>query len=801
MGPAEMASVSLIWLVLLGGGMLPLGGAPLPLDPALSAIAPPECIWYASFSGHGPADPQSKNQTEQLLAEPQVQRFFAEIESQVMKAVDRASAQGPEQQVLAKQVPILARTVLSRPVAIYVESVEISGERADVEAAFVLNAGDQRAATEAAIEELFKLDPEKLAKLQPDTVAGVEWRRLPEQPKAPTIRFGWKENYFIIAVGEKTATTVVERMKGTPPQWLTDLRKEHPVPREISLGYLNVAEILELVRPFVQAKDPKAWPAIGALGLTSVTAAHGVTGYDAEAIVSEAHLVTEGRPGLLGLLPYKPLAEDDLQVIPKESLLAFAFRINASEAWERYVEIARNMQPGVDEEIQRDMARIEQQIGVDIRRDLIDALDEAWVAYLPSGDLMTSWMSAAAAVRVKDSARLSEGVAKIVRAVKAELDRGPAEAAISESKFGEHTLYSVQFTRQPVPVSPSWCVGDKWLVVGLSPQSVRAALERKAEDSLAADEAIRQTLEREGAAALSYQNTPQFVRSAYPWLQMGIQMGSAQLRQQGIEFDASLMPSSEVIVKHLRPGIATLYFADDGFHYQSHHSVPGAGNLAAMAPVGAALLLPAITSARAAAFQARDMNNLKMISLGMLNYHDTRGEFPTNVYSEDGKPLLSWRVRLLPYMEQQALFDQFHLDEPWDSEHNRKLLEQMPELFASDGDPNPGKTRLQAMAGPDTIFPGDEKLRIQDVTDGTSQTMTFVQVSPERSVEWTKPDDLEFDEEDPFAGLDSAGGFIAAFCDGSVRRLSTSIDPEAMKAVVTRAGGEVVEHEALHSPR
>ena len=85
-----------------------------------------------------------------------------------------------------------------------------------------------------------------------------------------------------------------------------------------------------------------------------------------------------------------------------------------------------------------------------------------------------------------------------------------------------------------------------------------------------------------------------------------------------------------------------------------------------------------------AARRAQSMNNLKQFALAMHNYHDTNGKFPAaSSFDKDGKPLLSWRVHVLPYLEQAELYKQFHLDEPWDSEHNKKLIEKMPNVLAS----------------------------------------------------------------------------------------------------------------------
>ena len=81
----------------------------------------------------------------------------------------------------------------------------------------------------------------------------------------------------------------------------------------------------------------------------------------------------------------------------------------------------------------------------------------------------------------------------------------------------------------------------------------------------------------------------------------------------------------------------------------------------------------------------------------MHNYDSTHGSLPPHaIYGKDGKPLLSWRVLILPYIEEQALYEQFHLDEPWDSPHNEPLLRQIPRCYRSplDGGSAEGLTNV-----------------------------------------------------------------------------------------------------------
>jgi hypothetical protein len=230
-------------------------------------------------------------------------------------------------------------------------------------------------------------------------------------------------------------------------------------------------------------------------------------------------------------------------------------------------------------------------------------------------------------------------------------------------------------------------------------------------------------------------------------------------------------------------------------------SAGGGSQIASVGVIGVlvALLLPAVQAAREAARRNMSLNNTKQLMLAYHNYHDTQKKLPAHaIYSKDGKPLLSWRVALLPYLEGGELYKQFHLDEPWDSEHNRKLIPLMPLYFAgtsSSLDPSLGKTNYLAPVGDGMVFDGTSVgAGFADIKDGMSNTIMILEVDDESAVEWTKPDDWELDPKDPLKGLGGmrAGVFIAGFADGHAAGIATEIDPKVFKAMLTKDGGEVV---------
>jgi hypothetical protein len=204
----------------------------------------------------------------------------------------------------------------------------------------------------------------------------------------------------------------------------------------------------------------------------------------------------------------------------------------------------------------------------------------------------------------------------------------------------------------------------------------------------------------------------------------------------------------------------------------------------------------------------KSQNNLHQIGIALHIFHDVyKGFPPAAMCDRQGKPCLSWRVAILPYIEQEALYNQFKLDEPWDSAHNIKLLAQMPKIYAPVGmkTKEPGLTFYQgfvadpklggehATAWETTLAPnspfGAQGIRILSITDGTSNTIFVVEAG--EAVPWTKPVDLPYDPNKPLPKLGGVfkEGFNALLVDGSVLFAPRDFDVKTLRLLITRADG------------
>ena len=215
-----------------------------------------------------------------------------------------------------------------------------------------------------------------------------------------------------------------------------------------------------------------------------------------------------------------------------------------------------------------------------------------------------------------------------------------------------------------------------------------------------------------------------------------------------------------------------------------------------------ALLLPAVQKVREAASRIRCSNSLKQVGLALHNYHSSYEMFPPGQYNgiavQNNRGYWNragWWQMILPYCEQDNLYRQFKLDEPWDSKHNLKLLANMPKVYQAPGAKTKNKygTFYQVFAGKGAMFEGKTGLKLADISDGTSNTIMVAEAVAD--VPWTKPEDIPFDPKKAvkLTPVGSGASANAAMVDGAVRAISTSIDEKTLKALITRNGGEVVD--------
>jgi Protein of unknown function (DUF1559) len=221
-----------------------------------------------------------------------------------------------------------------------------------------------------------------------------------------------------------------------------------------------------------------------------------------------------------------------------------------------------------------------------------------------------------------------------------------------------------------------------------------------------------------------------------------------------------------------------------------------------LALLGAALLLPAISSARTSARNAQSANNLKQIAIALHNYHDVYQSFPpAYVADSEGKPLYSWRVLILPFLEQTPLYEQFDKTKAWDAPENLAISGMMISTFKSPNSTAPtlNGTNYYCVIGPRTIFPGSTGTNMASIRDGTSNTLMILESEEISATSWAAPIEFDITKQPLMFGTGvgqiqpiQPGGIHVMLADGSVRFMPIAQANALLPAMIDRADGQVI---------
>lgn len=214
----------------------------------------------------------------------------------------------------------------------------------------------------------------------------------------------------------------------------------------------------------------------------------------------------------------------------------------------------------------------------------------------------------------------------------------------------------------------------------------------------------------------------------------------------------------------------------------------------------AAIMKQTLNKLRVGSVRQVRLNRLRQLALAMLNYESACKCFPPRYKAgKADKPLLSWRVLILPFLGQNEFYQKFKLDEPWNSEHNLKLVSQMPEVFwdpdpSSTGNNLEGKTIFQVPVGDGFLFNDSQSTQFKDITDGSSNTLLIASVAHKHAVPWTQPADWEVDLKDATAKLRDQGRARVEVirCDGSAEAISLDKSATFWRRFLMRADGEIL---------
>lgn len=812
-GPAELVTLLIVGLSLGGAGGLPLSTPPLPPDPVLMRVAPDACLFHLETAGLAVPQADTKNLTERMLADPEMREFLGKIAGQVMAVLRQRPPAGPES---AEAITTLLEAALTRPMALTIEKFQPPSPEGppQVVASLVIRVGDRGDAIEKAASWLAGSMP---LGFEPVQVGGRAWQRLARGGDLmEAVSWGVNDGSFVMTVGAGALESVVGRLNDAgrrAPAWKAAIEKRLPLARQGTLTYFNAGEALRIAISLPAPDRDKLLAFLAASGLGTLETVGAVSGLTAEAFAAHTWLGFDGPPSGIFAAPATGIGREQLARIPADATMVQAWSLDLSATLATVLRIVEATEPGAAEALRSNLEKVRAVAGFDIDTHLLKPLGPDWtVLSVPAPGGMLPGVAIIAGVRDRATfAKTHKALLGIAR--NAAAAGGDVQLAIREISYRDHTLFCLESAApgMPIPITPSWCLTEDALIVTLSPQLLKTLLARDvAKGGIEGVAEVKQALGGREPALVGMVDPVWLLGSLCGLYEMALPMSRGLLREQGLEIDLPQLPPASAIMPFARPQVGTIRHEADGIIIETSGTIPlgpltagggVAGISPASTPVLIALLLPAVQSAREAARRTVTMNNFRQVVLAMQMYESTHGRFPSQaICDKEGKPLLSWRVMLLPYLEAGNLYEQFRLDEPWDSEHNLKLVERMPAVYGDPAAPElaaRGLTTVQVLTGKDTLFSAPDKAPTAgSVSDGLSRTLAIVEARPDKAVPWTAPDDIEFDPEAPLAGVGNprrAGGlFTSAMFDGSVRVLTPDVAPEVFKATVTPNGGESV---------
>jgi prepilin-type processing-associated H-X9-DG protein len=807
--------------------------APRGAGAAMARYVPREdLVLYIECAGlDAHADAWKKTAAYKMLNETTLGRMLEDVAAQT---IDQAQAAGPGQVVAGADVVALAEHAVRRG---FVFGLCMK-KGANAPSAVVL------AVRDAARSDTFRRLIGKIPPLnEPNAKSEARpgGRKVTVSPQG--VEWWYEKDDAVIAMARPGGgNAALDALSGKAPG-----AADHPTRVElaraeggfqpISLAFFDMGALPPLPPQAVQ---------LGLDGLKRIDYRWGLQG---EAMVTVIGLsAPKPRKGLLALLDQPAIDPKTMPPVPADQGSYTVLSADPVKLYDQVMALVKLSNPNAEAQAHQISEAFRSRTGLRLREDLLSKIGPRMAFYVDpvkvnaGGGLLDIWFHVprvTLVAEVKDMASFSKTFDQLITVANRELkaagglfrgrpgEQGQAKPGTETAEFrrlrGANPGYMLSVPPAALPTPAGLRVtillGRSHLVLSTAPAAARAALAAEGQPTRAGSDLGRLPA---GLIVLNRSDPRPDVPDLLVNIPSLVQIiGGLATSSQGnpggpprpgaggrptfrLLIDPSEIPDADALRKYFFPTTVTAAVDDKGAKVTTREAFLSLNlNMAGgtSAPVMVALLLPAVQSAREAARRAQCVNNLKQIGLAMHNYHDANGHFPRAVADKKGKALLSWRVAILPYIEQQALYEKFKLDEPWDSPHNRELIQYMPNTYTcpSRSGPEPGTTTYRAFVGNGALFEAAQDTNIANVLDGTSNTLMVVEAK--EAVPWTKPDDLPFDPQKPGdlfgCGSPHPGGFNALFADGSVRFLKNSINAMVLRALITRAGGEVVAADAF----
>ena len=784
------------------------------LSSKVSSAAPDSCLTWYQWANPYNANAASENALDRMMAEPDVNKFCKDFTDKLgqLPAILIPDGAPPQLRAAAATIaPQLIDGILRNQGCFFVEGFELTPGQVpnNLKLGLVLELGDNADKTIQAISSLLRITDAPLEKLAFGDLNGLKITMPPNGPFA-TVGMVQHDGYLVAATSVEMTKQIVDRMKrGQVTGWLNKMQTEQKHVRTAVLGTMDVAALKNQLMPLANEQVVKT---IKALGLNNLEKLEFSGGYAQTDYAQQLKIKFDGAPtGIFATFGDQGITDKDLAHFPADSFAAMAFSIDGRKVLDEFTNILVQLDPDAAKNVASGMIEIQSDTGIDLRK-LFSNVGPTFTLHNGYSDGLLS--GAQFRTTIQDPAWFEKTIESAMQLV--QMKAGVPLSVDSIEQNGK-TVKTMHFGGMPIPVEPSWMMNGDQMTMTLFPSVMASASKPDLVTPLIKEKSfapylhlLKPASSDEKVIAFSYMETNRGYEVLYTYACLASAAGknmlagpleqslplpfsSEQIAKVKAHLSDLQLPSCRSIVKHLTPQVGVVRKEKEAIVFEMHSPIATSNLSVATTGIAIGMILPAVQTVREAARRTTSMNNLRQLTLASHNYESAYLRFPSGDGPvKPGGPAVSWRVKILPYIEENNLYQQYNFDEPWDSENNMKIAKQMPATFMNPQSiAQEGFTVYRGIGGVSGIMGVNAEgesvgRRFRDISDGASNTIMFVECPDQMAVPWTKPD----------GGINPAkisprqlqgnfiGGFNTSFCDGSTRFIETSLDTETFKALL-----------------
>ncbi|MEQ1904837.1 MAG: DUF1559 domain-containing protein [Pirellulaceae bacterium] len=814
-----ISELILMMFPFLFGAGLPTGMPPGPDDPVLMALISSDHVGFAYWPGMAAVDGNA-NPTEKFMAQPELGAFVKRAREALLAEVKESLVDAlPESNdAMAAVIDEIAWGQMYRPtLTVMTDYKPLDGNgKPFLGFAFVNQLGEKT----ADVTKHFKAWAAAARKDDAESVTtenGIEFVELNVNRSLPPFKLTVRDGYLLFGTDVKwmASCTLKENANAPKSELLTKIEKELAVERRSSVAYVNMSKLKELLPERDQFADFDMMIPYLTKQLENVQSISFVTGLDSRGFLTRAKFDVKAGETVMNLLPSRPLSPELLEALPGNLTGGVAMRLSPSQFLDD-LKVQVESATGEGRAFEQMLESSNDFLGVRLREELLEVMDDFAFVYskFNMADPVKGWVLG---VRLRDEMSFQDMLNRInVRVGEFMQNNGMQFREVVNNGV---TIHTVQVNEFGIPNEFSYALVEKYLVFSLDAATIGNFVRNlRREDNFSrkpAVEALFTDCERfqlPRPTMIAELDTAAIANLIFP---LAMQFLGHQPLTPGGKLVFNDLPSVEVLTDQVTPNLTALFKTDTGFQVVHRQTYPGTSPLPF---AGAALgfAIPISIAAQPLGAVAESQNNVRQLILAAHNYESSYQNLPSSFTADaKNKPLLSWRVNLLPFLGEQELYAQFHHDEPWDSEHNLKLAAKMPNVFK-----HPrlklaeGKTVYLGVTGKDGLLVAPQVIlkaahwrKSSSVLDGMSNTIMIVEVAEKNAVTWTAPGDFDFEQHPEnlakelafFWGADKKA--IVGMADGSVHLLKPNFPEKELQALMTCSGNEVIDFSLLLNDR